>query len=480
MRGFDTARAETMPGVERIVDMGNGVAVVARNTWLAQQAVDAIDIDWGDAPSTGDTDALFERIAASFDGRANSAMRDDGDADTLPEGATEITAEYKAPYLAHATMEPMNATALFTGDALSLWCGNQSPIIHRDKCAAEAGLSPEAVEVHTPFLGGGFGRRAEFDAAVYATRVAKAMPGVPVQLTWSREEDMRHDFYRPGAVARYRGAVRDGRAVLLDARIAAQSPVHQIMQRVTGFPGAGPDKVLVDGAFNQPYAIPNQRVRGYVTDLDIPVGFWRSVGCSHNGFFHETFIDEMAHAAGRDPLEFRIEMAREEHAASAGVLEAVGRMCGWTGNTPEGVGRGVAFTYSFGTPVAQVVEVADEDGAIRIRKAWIACDTGLALDRSIIEAQMSGGMIFGLSAAMQEITFSDGGVDQGNFPDFDALRMHSAPEIEVAVLESGDRLGGAGEPGTPPALPALGNALFDLTGKRVRDLPFTRHFDLVI
>ena len=480
MKSFDVSAAETMPGVEKVVDLGNGVAVVANNTWLAQQAVDAVEIDWGEAPYPATTEGLFQKIAGSFDGSANSTLRDDGDADVMPDGATEVTAEYSAPYLAHATMEPMNATALYSGQKLDIWCGNQSPIIHRDVCAKEVGLDADAVQIHTTFMGGGYGRRGEFDAALYAARLAKTMPDTPVQLTWSREEDMRHDYYRPAAMARYRGAVKDGKAVLLDAQIAGQSAAFQAMNRLTGLSGGGPDKVLVDGAFNQPYRIENQRVRGYVTDLDVPVGFWRSVGCSSNGFFHETFIDELAHAAGRDPLEFRLEMMREEHAPSAGVLEAAGRMCGWTGQTPDGVGRGVAMTYSFGTPVAQVVEVVEEEGTIRIAKAWIACDTGIALDQSIIEAQMSGGMIFGLSAAMQEITFADGEVEQENFPDHDGLRMHNAPEIEVSVLETNNRLGGAGEPGTPPALPALGNALFDLTGKRVRELPFTKHFDLLV
>jgi len=290
---------------------------------------------------------------------------------------------------------------------------------------------------------------------------------------------MRHDFYRPGAIARFRGAVKDGKAVLLDGGIAAQSAVQQAMGRLTGLPAGGPDKVHVEGAFNQPYGIPNYRIRGYLADLAIPVGFWRSVGNSVNGFFHETFIDELAHAGGQDPLEFRLAMMKDVHAPSAGTLEAVRRMSGWTGQTPDGVGRGVAFTYSFGTPVAQVIEVAEESGRIRIRKAWIACDMGIALDRGIIEAQMVGGMIYGLSAAcLGRITFADGMVEQGNFPDYDALRIHTVPETEVAILETNPHMGGAGEPGTPPSMAALGNALFDLTGRRARTLPLSDAFDL--
>lgn len=481
MNGFDAAAAKDMPGVEKIVDLGNGVAVVANNTWLAQQAVDAVDIDWGEAPYPATTDAIFAKIEQAFDDAPNSALRDDGDVETLPQGATVVSANYSVPFLAHSTMEPMNATALFSGDALEIWCGNQDPIFQQMTCAKIAGLETEDVTVNTTFLGGGFGRRAELDFAGYATRVAVAMRDTPVQLTWSREEDMTHDYYRPGALARFRGAVKDGRAVMVDGQVAAQSPVQQAIARLADLPAAGPDKVHVEGAFNQPYAIPNYRIRGYLSDLSIPVGFWRSVGNSFNGFFHDTFLDELAHAAGRDPLEFRLEMMRNEHAPSAGCLEAVAKMSGWTGKTPDGVGRGVAFTYSFGTPVAQVIEVVDEDGTIRIAKAWIACDMGTALDRSIIEAQMIGGMIYGLSAAsFGEITFADGAVEQTNFPDYDALRMHNTPETEVAIFETNAHMGGAGEPGTPPSMPALGNALFDLTGRRARDLPFSKSFDLLM
>lgn len=291
---------------------------------------------------------------------------------------------------------------------------------------------------------------------------------------------MTHDFYRPASAARFRGAVKDGKALMLDGRIAGQSPTAQAMKRWIGLPPSGPDAALTDGAFNQPYAIPNYRIRGYAADLQIPVGFWRSVGASINGFFMESFVDELAHAAGADPLEFRLELAREEWAPAAKVLEAVKEMSGWTGTTPEGVGRGVAMTYSFGTPVAQVIEVAEEDGLIRLRKAWIAADLGVALDPRNLESQMSGGMAYGLSAAMfGEITFAGGAAEQVNFPDYDAIRMHTMPQVEVRILEEQTHISGAGEPGTPPAAPALANALFDLTGKRARRLPLIHDFDLL-
>ncbi|MGR3615398.1 MAG: molybdopterin cofactor-binding domain-containing protein [Paracoccaceae bacterium] len=477
----DLSAAENMPGVERVINLGEGIAVVAKNTWLAFQALDAVEVEWGKAPYPPETDQIMAEIAKAFENEPNSTMRDDGDVGVLPDGATEISAEYSVPYLAHATMEPMTATALFEGDSLTIWCPNQGPTFVQGRCAGIAGLENEQVEVHTTYLGGGYGRRIETDYAQIATRVAVEMQGTPVQVTWSREEDMRHDFYRPAALARLRGAVKDGKAVLIDGKVAATSAAQQAMKRFAGIEGGGPDKVHVEGFFNQPYAIPNMRMSGYLSPMPIPVGFWRSVGNSFNGFFHESFMDEMAHAAGRDPLDFRLELARAEWAPAANVLEKVREMSGWTGTTPVGIGRGVAMCYSFGTPVAQVIEIADEDGSIRIKNAWIACDMGITLDPDTVRAQMFGGMVYGLSAAcFGEITFYEGEVEQGNFPEYDALRMHTMPKVSVEILNTQDHLGGAGEPGTPPAAPALANAIFDLTGERPRRLPLMNDFDLLL
>lgn len=480
MVAYDATAALQMPGVEKIIDLGSGIAVVATNTWLAFRAAEAVDITWQDAPYPPDQDGLWQAINAAFDDKPNATLRDDGTPDTIPDGATIVEAEYRVPFLAHATMEPMNATALYTGDALDIRCGNQVPTLVQARCAEAVGLAPEQVSVTTTYLGGGFGRRGEYDYAVHAARVAREMPGTPIQLTWTREEDMTHDFFRPAAIGRFRGAVRDGKAVVLDGQVAGPSVTASAMPRLIGMQASGPDKVHVEGAFDQPYRIPGYRIRGYLADLPLPIGFWRSVGASINGFLHDTFLDEMAHAAGRDPLDFRLEMMRDEHAPSARCLETVAEMSGWTGKTPDGIGRGVAFTYSFGTPVAEVVEVEETAGGIRIARAWIACDVGIALDPDIVQAQMVSGLIYGLSAAvMGEITFADGKVEQRNFFDYDALRMHNAPRVEVAVLETNPRMSGAGEPGTPPSMPALGNALYDLTGLRARELPFNKTFDFV-
>lgn len=480
MLRHDAGPALAVPGVSQVIDIGDGIAVVARNTWAAMQGVQAATIDWGPAPYPADDAAIAERLDAAFDAGADSTMRDDGDADAAPAGMV-IEAEYHLPWLAHATMEPMNTTALYQDGRLTLWSPNQGPFIQARAAAETIGIDADAVTVHTTFLGGGFGRRIEADYAAVAAKVARALPGVPVNVTWSREEDMTHDFYRPAAVARMRGAVADGRAVLFDARIASPGLMGQAGGRMMGLPMAGPDRAIVEGAFDQPYAIPNYRVRGYKADLEIPVGFWRSVGASHNAFSHESFIDELAHAAGRDPLAFRLEMIRPESAAAAGTLEAVRDMSGWDTPKAAGTGRGVAFSWSFGTPVAQVIEVVDEGGRIRIARAWIAADVGIPLDPGILQAQFEGGMLYGLSAAVHgRISFADGRVEQQNFPDYDALRMSGAPRIETRLLSANPHIGGAGEPGTPPAAPALANALFDLTGVRARTLPLQDQFDFVL
>ena len=482
MNGFDASRAEAMEGVVKVVDLGNGVGVIARNTWLAMQALEEIEFDWGPPPYPPETEGIFARFTEALDKRGNMALRDDGDVAGAIEAADPadvIRAEYRVPYLAHSTMEPMNATALFTGDRLKIWAGNQAPVIARFKAAQAVGLSLEDVEIEVPFLGGGFGRRLEFDYVVLAAKMAQAMPGRPVKTTWSREEDMTHDTYRPGAVARFRGVAGDDGPVAIGADIAAPSVIGQMAGRILGFrPPMVLDRVMIEGVFDQPYGVPNYRVAGHTVDVDVPVGFWRSVGNSYGGFFHESFMDELAAAKGLDPLEMRLKLMKEEHPPSYEVLKKVAGMAGWTGRTGPGVGRGVAFTHSFGAPVAEIVEVRDSPGGIRITDVWAAADVGIALDPLNVRAQIMSGVIYGLSAAvMGEITFSGGAVEQRNFPDYDALRMNNAPAIEVAVLENQDRINGIGEPGTPPSMPALANALFDLTGKRARELPLNRMFD---
>lgn len=484
MRGFDQQPAMAIAGVERVVDLGSGVAVVADNTWSAMQAAALVKIDWAPADYPADTAQMLEKIGAAFADAPNSRLRDDGDVEVdLAKGAV-IEAEYRIPFLAHAAMEPLNATAWLKPDGtLEVWCGNQAPILTRDACAAAIGLDSDKVTLHTPMMGGGFGGRTDPVPAVLAARVAKEFAGTPVKLTYSREEDITQDYYRPAAIARLTGRVEGGRATALWGRTAVPSVARNALGRLMGFSPPGPDRGSVEGGFDQPYGLPNYRYDGHLSDLTVPLGFWRSVGNSMNAFFLESFIDELAHAASADPLTFRLDLMQETHAPSAAVLQKVREMAGWDTLKRRGFGRGVAFCYSFGTPVAQVLEVQQTPQGIAMTRAWIACDPGLAMDPAIIEAQMTGAMIYGLSAAVQgAITFADQQVVESNFYDYEPLRLHQVPSFEVAIVQGNGQfghIGGVGEPGTPPAAPALANALFDLTGKRVRDLPLRAAFDFV-
>lgn len=484
LQGFDPAPALAMAGVEKVIDLGTGFAVVANTTWTAMQAADLVSADWGKADYPEDSPAMMAAIEAAFATKPDSRLRDDGDVEAELAKGGVIEAEYRVPFLAHAAMEPLNATALVKPDgSCEVWCGNQAPILTRDAVAAALQSDAAKVTLHTPVMGGGFGGRTDPVPAVLAARIAAAMPGTPVKLTYSREEDMTQDFYRPAAVARLRGRLEAGKATALWGRTAAPSVTRNALSRLTGFTPPGPDRAIAEGGFDQPYGLPHYRYDGHAADLAVPLGFWRSVGNSMNAFFLESFIDEMAHAAGADPLAFRLDLMRDTHAPSAALLEKVGEMSGWDSLKRPGFGRGVAFCYSFGTPVAQVIEVQDTGAGIRLARAWIACDPGLAMDPGIVEAQMTGAMVYGLSAAVQgAITFADQQVVETNFPDYEPLRMHTTPAFEVVILQNNGRfghIGGAGEPGTPPAAPALANALFDLTGTRARELPLNRTFDFM-
>jgi isoquinoline 1-oxidoreductase subunit beta len=411
------------------------------------------------------------QIAAAFvPAHQDSMNRDDGDVDAALTGDV-FSADYSVPYLAHATMEPMTAAALLTDGTLTVWSGNQLPTQVRIEGAALTGLPPEAVTVETLLMGGGFGRRAEMDVIKQAVIVAQAMPGTPVLLTWSREEDMTHDAYRPAAMARVRATVAGGVITAFDFATASPSVIESQGGRL-GFSIPGPDGAIVQGSWEQPYRFADHRVTGYRVPAMVPVGSWRSVGASQNAFFHETAIDELAHLAGADPLAFRLAQMDDE--ASRKVLEAVAEMSNW-GTVAPGRARGVAFCLSFGVPTAQVIEVMDTPDGLRLTQAWAAVDVGRALDPGNIEAQVQGAMVYGLSAALRgEITFADGMAEQVNFWDFEPMRLPQCPPITVRILENQSNIRGVGEPGLPPAAPALGNAIFALTGQRLRTLPFAK------
>jgi isoquinoline 1-oxidoreductase subunit beta len=495
----NVAKVKAMPGVVAVVNLshithGHGFGVIADNTWRAFQAADAVKVTWFPAPYPPGSADHFARLAQALDKQTGHVFRKDGDVDAAikaglgarSDGSAVVEAEYSAPFLAHTAMEPMTATALVEkgpgSDTLKLWTGTQVPTLLIEMAQREFGFKPADVEVITTALGGGFGRRLEIDYSRYAIKLAKAALGRPVKVTWTREEDVTHDFYRPAALARFRGAVgSDGMPMALSARIASPSVGKPFVGRVLpDLPLMGPDKLIAEGAFDQPCTIANYRVEGIETDLGVPVGNWRSVGCSQNAFFHETFLDELARAGKIDPVAMRLKLM-EKHPSERAVVEKVAAMSGW-GKAPKqpGTGRGIAATRCFGSMCAQVVEVVDQGGALRVSKIWAAIDVGTAVNPELIRRQVESAIVYGLSAGMfEEITFKDGAVQQSNFSDFDALRMHQMPQIEVAVLEGQTHIGGVGEPGLPPVAPALGNAIFDLTGKRLRTMPFSKGIKFV-
>lgn len=469
MNGFDDTAAKAVPGVERIIPLPNGVAVVATTTWAALQGAEAITFDWGPAPYPATTSAIMETLKASFtDDRKDSTNRNDGDVDAVLT-SDDWQAEYSVPYLAHATMEPMSSAALLKDGKLTVWSGNQLPTQIVVEAQALTNLPPEAITVETMLMGGGFGRRAEMDIIRQTITVAQAMEGTPVLVTWSREEDMLHDGYRPAAIGRVRAKLDGTTVTAFDFATCSSSVVESQAGRL-GYSIPGPDGAIVQGAWEQPYRFANHRVTGYRAPHMVPVGSWRSVGASQNAFFHETAIDELAHAAGIDPLQFRLNHI--DHDPTRKVLEAVAEMSDWGRNIPNRA-KGLAFCMSFGVPVAEVIEVENTPEGIRLTNIWAAADVGTALDPGNIDAQLQGGIVYGLSAAIRgEITIADGMAEQQNFWDYEPLRLSQCPPISTRILENLPHIRGIGEPGTPPAAPALGNAIFALTGQRLRQLPF--------
>jgi len=476
LASYDDTKAKSMRGVKNIVNLHNqGVAVIASNTWYAFNAAEHIDFAWDKASYPESSQAMYDVVNNSFtEEYIDSTFKDEGDTkSTLANaGDTLITGEYKVPYLAHTTMEPMNATVHITQQNIHIWAGNQNPTQVVKEAEKITGFLPSNIIVHTTYMGGGFGRRAEMDFIKYAIEIAQHTQGKPVKVTWSREEDTTHDYYRPLALAKFKGVSNKGKIQALDLQLACPSVLTSQMGRID-MPLVGPDISIVQAAWEQPYAIENYLVRGYKVPEMLPISSWRSVGASQNGFFHESAIDELAHNAGIDPLACRLDLIND--LPSKKVIEAVAEMANWHAERPKNVGLGIAFTLSFGVPVAEVIEVESTPQGIKILNVYAAVDVGIALDPRNIEAQVISGINFGLSAAMMgEITVTDGVIDQTNFHQYDAIRMHQAPNIEVKVLENGEKIKGIGEPGTPPAAPALGNAIFAATGQRIRELPFNK------
>lgn len=455
----DEAPAKAMRGVKKVVKLPNAVAVVADNTWRAKEALGALQPKWNDGKNANLTQkSIFDAMEAAVDKGELAEDHATGDVDATLKGAKNVVeARYRVPYLAHATMEVMNCTAQFEGDKLTVWGGFQNGLDARVRAAETAKIPVENVTLHHTAMGGGFGRRIGSDYLERAILVARQVEG-PVQVMFTREEDMTQDFYRHASVARMKAALDD------NGRVVAW--LHTFNEKHDP-----PEAVRVN------YNFANQAARYATGTNPIPWGPWRSVDHTQQGFFIETFMDELAHAAGKDPFEFRrahFDTAPRHKAA----LELAASMAGWGTAPAEGRARGIALREAFGSIVAQVAEVSIENGRVRVHKVWSAVDPGEVINPATFTAQVQGAAIYGLTAALYgEITIENGRTVQKNFPEYEMVRMADAPEHEVRFIESGARTGGAGEPGTAPIAPAVGNAIFALTGKRIRELPF-KNYDL--
>ncbi|ABC64337.1 xanthine dehydrogenase family protein molybdopterin-binding subunit [Erythrobacter litoralis] len=460
---MDAEAAKSMGGVLQILNMGDHVAVVADSYWQAEQALGAIDVTWTQSESKIATmDDQFAAFAAALDAAGDdggSEAASKGDArDAFANAATIIEAEYRVPYLAHAPMEPINCTAWVHDGKCEIWTSTQVPLMARKEAANAIGLDADDITIHHPMLGGGFGRRLVSEYVGMAARVAKAT-GYPVKMIWSREEDTQKSMYRPADMIRFKGGLdADGKLVSYNSVFTQR---HD------------PAEACVPAG----YGIPNLSVRVAEAPLHLPFQAWRSVDHSQHGFFTESFIDEAAHAAGADPLDYRIAMLADAPRHRA-VLEKLQQVSGWDEPAGDGKGRGVAMVESFGTIVAEAVEVDMSGGKPRATKVYAVADPGYAMNPDGFRNQIEGGIVFGLTAALYgELELEGGRVKQSNFHDYKMLRMNECPEIEVAIINSGPvPIGGAGEPGTPPIAPAFTNAIFAATGRRIRDLPVARQF----
>lgn len=470
LKSLSADEAMKQPGIHAAVPLKEGFAVVADNSWRAMQARDAVKAEWTPGPDSGFDDAtLWSHFAKLIDAEGRTAHTA-GDADkAIGSAATILTTEYRLPFLAHATMEPMNATARMGADGLDIWAPTQAQEMAQKAAAEATGLSADRVRIHTTYLGGGFGRRAEADFIHVAATVAKAITGRAVQVMWPREEDIRRDFYRPAALHRVKlGLDSAGRLVAWKHDLVTPSIMKRVFPPVTWM---GPDQTATEGCLDGSYRIPNTALKYVAADTPVPVGFWRSVGHSHSAFVKECLIDEAAHAAKQDPVSYRLALLQDRPRHRA-VLDLAASRSGWGEVLPHGHGRGIALHESFGTIVAMVAEVTVSGSAVKLDRITCAADAGTVVNPAIVMAQLRGGAIFGLSAALYgRVTLKEAAVQESNFHDYRMLGMAEAPPVEVYLVPSDGPPGGIGEPGVPPAAPALANAIFAATGKRLRDMP---------
>ncbi len=473
VKSFNADKATAVPGVVKVKQIGSGVAVLAKDFWTARTARDEIEIEWDEGENAALSTEALRKEYLELAERPGNVAEDEGDAEaTLSSAAKTVEGVYEVPFLAHAPMEPLNATAHVQADRCDIWAGTQAQSIDQMVAAGITGLSPAQVHIHTTLLGGGFGRRANFtsDFVSDAVQVAHG-EGVPVKTIWTREDDIQCGYYRPMFVHKVKAGVdADGMPIAWHQRLVGESIAEGTMMEQAVMQN-GVDMMSVEGAAHMPYAIPNRHVEVHNAKKRLSVLWWRSVGHTHTGFVNESFLDEVAHAGGKDPFELRRELLKDQP-RHRHVLELAAEKAGWGTPLPEGRARGIAMRKSFESFVAEVADVAVDGGRVRVHKVVCAVDCGIAINPWNVEAQMESAIIFGLTAALHgELTLENGRVQQSNFHDYPVLRMDETPEIEVHIVKSSEPPTGAGEPGVPPIAPAVANALFALTGKRIRKLP---------
>jgi isoquinoline 1-oxidoreductase beta subunit len=474
MKSFDDTRARSMPGVRKIAAVPSGVAVIADSFWQAKMARDVLRVEWDEGSMAAfSTNQMMQDFRERAKTPGKSVRKDGDSASALDNAARKIEAVYEVPYLSHLMMEPLNCVVDLRADSCEVWTGSQFQTVDRANAAKIAGLPNEKVQLHTTFLGGGFGRRAnpQSDFVVEAVQVAKAA-GVPVKVIWTREDDMAGGWYRPAFLHAIEGGIDEsGNPVSWRSRLVGQSIMAGTPFAAMLMKGKDYDPASVEGVDDLPYAIPNVTVESHQAEIDVPVQWLRSVGHSHTAFAVECFVDELAGLAQKDPYQFRRALLQKQP-RYLGVLDLAAQKAGWDKPLPKGMGRGIAVHFAFGSYSAHVAEVSVTDGKVRVHRMVCAIDCGEYVNPGIIAAQTEGGAIFGASAALfQELTFENGRLQQTNFHTFPVMRMNECPEIETHIVESNEKSGGIGEPGVPCAAPAIANAVFAATGKRIRRLP---------
>src|SRR5262249_15852209 len=470
VKSFDDSKAKAVPGVKQVVQITNGVAVLADNTWSAMEGRKALVVQWDDGAMANTTSASIRKVFADLAEKPGAAARKEGDvAAALASTSRKIEAVYEVPYLSHAPMEPLNAVAHVRADGADVWSGMQIQSVTRETAARIADLPAEKVQIHTVYLGGGFGRRGGADFIGEAVEISK-IAGVPVKLQWTRDDDLQHDTYRPASYTKFTSALDDkGMPTVWSARVVCPS-----------FAGLrnGVDRTGVEGIAEIRYAIPNILVEYHPPDVGIPTSYWRSVGYSQNTFFTESFLDELAVAAKKDPVEFRRQLLAKAP-RMLGVLELAAEKAGWGKPLQAGRYRGVAVVDNLGSFNAQVAEISIDKGKVRVHRVVCAVDCGQVVNPAIVVQQIESGIVYGLSAALRgEITIDRGRVQQTNFNNYEPLRIDEMPVIETHIITSTNPPGGIGEASTPAIAPAVTNAIFRATGKRIRKLPI-RAEDLV-